>query len=216
MFQTIRKVVVYLLSGAFAEVVAIGGALVFGVPLPITAAQILWINLISDGLPSIALTLDPRDTNLMAQKPRGRDALLLNRTLVWFIVFVSFIVGLLTLVIFVVAYRSSQSLAYSQTLAFLVLGTCSLGIGFSVRSLHTPIWREGLWKNPWLFVAITIGMLLQALVVYVPGVQSIFHTTALSPAEWAVPVTSAILAVIVIELAKLIHRHRLALRLAVV
>lgn len=206
MFHTIRKVVVYLLSGAFAEVVAIFAAIASGISLPITATQILWINLIADGIPSVALTLDPKDTHLMAQRPRRYTGGLVTRPLVWFILIVSTFVGLLTAAIFVVAYRSSGDIRYSRTLAFLVLATCSLFIGFSVRNLHAPIWREGLWRNPWLFFAITMGMLLTALVIYAPGAREVFQTTPVSFAEWAIALTSGILAVVGIELAKLIHR----------
>lgn len=201
--DNLRKVLLYLLSDSFAGIVVIVVSIFLGWPLPLLAAQILWINLISDGFPYMALTIEPKERNLLSRKPIGKTDPILDRKRLLLVALISLSAGLLTLGGF--AYRYfilEDGLAVSRTFAFAILGTCSLFYVFSCRNLEKPIWKDDLFKNPSLIFAVGGGLLMQLLAIYVPFLQKIFETVPLSLFDWFGVMTVGVLMIFLIETVK--------------
>jgi Ca2+-transporting ATPase len=191
---------VYLLADAFAEIVVVVGGMLLGWPLPILATQILWINLISDGFPSMALTVEPREGDVLKQPPRGKSGGLIDQEVMTLIIMISSVAAIMTLTAFgYVYYVLGYSLEHARTVAFVMLGVNSLFYVFSSRSLSEPIWKVGWNRNPWLLLGVGVGFVLQAVVVYVPFLQQIFQTVELGVLDWLIVVMSSMVLVVIVE-----------------
>lgn len=202
MFENIRKVVVYLLSDSFAEVFAIIGAILVGLPLPLTAAQILWINLVNDSLPNLALTVDPNDADLMKEPPRHRDTPIVNNAILVLIVLLSLIIAVRVLIGFWFVLDKTGNLNEARTFAMAMMAVDSLLYVFSSRSLRHSILKEGLFKNRWLIWAVLLGFLTQLAAMHVPFLQEIFETMPLDMYEWFWVIFTSILVIGCIEMMK--------------
>lgn len=203
MFENLQKVILYLLANAFAETVVIILSLLFKLPLPLTAIQILWVNLATDSLPSMALTIDTKEKNLLQRKPRSHHAPLIGKRMLAMMAMISGLISLNIIFVFAAFYKDF-SLDQSRTFAFTLLGFLSLCYVFSARNLRKTIWEEGVFKNKWLIGAVGVGVFLQLAVVYVPFLQRIFSTVALGGFEWMIILISMVVLVLLIELGKLI------------
>lgn len=208
MFENIRKIILYLLSDAFAEIVVVFGGIVLGLPLPITATQILWINLVSDGFPNLSLTIDPKRTTIMMEKPRNPKERLVNRWMMTLISAVSIIAGLLALTSFVIIYKVTKDIILARSFAFIVLGLNSLAYVFSVRALMTPFWKNHLFENKWLILAVGIGFCLQIVPFLTPSLQQFFGLTHLNFSYWVTAIALSVTMFFVIEVFKLVYRYR--------
>ena len=192
----------YLLSDSFSEVFLIVGSLILGLPLPITAAQILWVNLANDSLPNLALTLEPKEDDLLERRPRKIDEPIVNGEIGLLIGTISFITGGLILTIFWWLLSGGMDVELARTIAFTTLGVDSLIYVFSARSLRAPIWRDSFWKNMWLIGAVGIGFMIQLAAIYVPVLQRFLHTQPLSFSHWGIVLGTSLVVIIVIELVK--------------
>jgi len=201
-FANLRKIILYLLSDAFAEIILIIGSMLARLPLPLTAVQILWINLISDGLPDIALTFDPKDADIMRHPPRHPRQPVINSEMGLIIALVSAIAGLSALIVFSWFYTDSGSLALARSLAFVFLGINSLFYVFSCRSLTRPVWKTRPFSNRFLIAAVGTGFILQSLPFYLPPLSSFFKVVPLHPLHLLVAVLGSLLLVILIEIIK--------------
>jgi Ca2+-transporting ATPase len=162
-FDNIRKVILYLLSDAFSEIFAVLAAILLGFPLPVTATQILWINLVSDGFPNLALTVDPKRAHAMDEPPRIPTEPLVNRWMLILIAFVSFFSGLTAFGLFWFVHHTTGDIKLARSVAFAALGINSLAYVFSVRALREPVWRVNPLSNLWLIGGIAGGAFLQIL-----------------------------------------------------
>lgn len=203
MFDNVRKIILYLMSDAFAEIIVVVGGIMMGLPLPITAAQILWINLISDGFPGLALTIDPKRTNIMKEKPRPPQEKLVNRWMIVLIGLVSVTAGAIAFSSFIVVYKLTNDIVTARSVAFITLGLDSLVYVFSVRSLMTPFWENHLFENKWLVVAVIAGLGLQILPFMTPSLRQFFGLSELGLTYWIVAVGLSILMFFVIEVFKM-------------
>ncbi|KKQ92750.1 MAG: Calcium-translocating P-type ATPase, PMCA-type [Candidatus Woesebacteria bacterium GW2011_GWB1_39_10] len=203
MFENIRKIILYLMSDAFAEIIVVVGGIVMGLPLPITAAQILWINLISDGFPDLALTIDPQRANIMKEGPRPPQEKLVNRWMIVLISLVSLTAGLIALSSFVIVYKMTNDIVTARSVAFITLGLNSLAYVFSVRSLMTPFWKNHLFENKWLVVAVIAGLGLQVVPFMTPSLRQFFGLSELDSMYWIVAIGLSILMFFVIEVFKM-------------
>lgn len=202
-FDNLRKVLLYLLSDSFAGIVVVVVSIFLGWPLPLLAAQILWINLISDGFPYMALTIEPKEGDLLTRKPIGKMDPILDRKRLFLVGLISLSAGLLTLGGFFYRYYIlGDGLVVSRTFAFAILGTCSLFYVFSCRSLEKPIWQDNIFKNPALIFAVGGGLLMQILAIYVPFSQKIFETVSLSFSDWLWVLVAGVLLIFLIEIIK--------------
>lgn len=202
-FDNLRKILLYLLSDSFAGIIVIVASIFLGWPLPLLAAQILWINLVSDGFPYMALTVEPKERGLLTRKPiEKKDPILDNKRLL-LVGLISLSAGILTLVGFAYRYYVlGDGLVTSRTFAFAILGTCSLFYVFSCRSLGKPIWKDDFLKNPALILAVGGGWLMQLLAIYVPFLQKIFETVSLSFSDWLWVLVAGVLLIFLIEIIK--------------
>ena len=203
-FENIRKVILYLLSSAFSEIVLIIAALFFGLPLPILATQILWINLVADGLPNIAMTLEPGEPAVMQDKPRKKSEPILNREMKILI----FIIGVLTDIVPFLFYLyllfivGQENIDYIRTIIFALLGVSSLMFVFSIRSLRRSIFTKNIFSNKYLIGAILISLLLLIAPIYIPFLQNIFKTVSLGSQEWLIIIALGLVKLIFIEIVK--------------
>lgn len=215
-FTNLRKVILYLLSDSFSEVILVLGSLLLRIPLPLTAAQILWINLITDGFPDLALTMEPKDKDLMQQKPRDPREPLVDAEIKVLIFLISAVTGLVTLGAFFWFWRVYNDVASARTVAFVMLGVDSLIYVFSARSLRQPIWHTPLLSNPWLILAVLGGLALQLMALYAPFLQRLLATRPLTALEWLAVLMEAVLVIGVIEFVKwrFLQKRRMQRQLA--
>ncbi|MFQ5910018.1 MAG: cation-translocating P-type ATPase [Thermoplasmata archaeon] len=187
-YDNIRKFVAYLLCANMGEVLVMfvatlmlaePGLLPFLIPI-----QILWINLVTDGLPALALGVDPIPSDIMERKPRDPKESPINREMFYMIVAVGIIMLIGTLGIFYVQRYIGTSTTEARTIAFTTLVMFQLFFVFSVRSPRQPLYKVGFLSNPKLILAVLVSMLLQLMVVYLPPLQPIFETNSLGIAEW--------------------------------
>lgn len=207
-FDNIRKIALYLLGDSFSEIFLILGALAFKLPLPLTAAQILWINLVTDGFPNLALAIDPKRPTLMKEPPRQENEPLLNSEVKTLIILISLVMGSISLGIFSFFMRISNNLPLSQTVVFALLGFSSLLYVFSCRNLTVPIFRDKkIFANKALLLAIVGGGLLQILALYTPFLKNLLGLTTLNAYHWAIVITLSLLVIMVIEGVKTIFNR---------
>lgn len=207
-FDNIRKTVLYLLSDSFTEVILIITTLVAGLPVPVTAAMILWVNIITDSFPSLAMTQEPKEPENMLEPPRGRKAAILDKEMYTLIGVISALTGACCVAIFSVIYRGSGDVTLARTVVFLFLGLDSLAFMFTMRSLRRLLWQIPLWSNRWMWAALVAGVVLQAVPIYVPWLQPYFGTMALSWIYWVMVVGLVLGNVVVIECIKYIFLLR--------
>ncbi len=198
-FSNIRKFLRYLLSSNIGEVMTMFFGVLFGraigleqsgeiIVLPLLATQLLWINLVTDGAPALALGVDPADAGLMEGPPRPKTERIITRRMWGGIVLVGVVMAVGTLYVLDAArpggfVQGASSLRYGQTMAFTTLMLFQLFNVFNARSDEQTAFR-GLLDNRWLLAAVALSLALQALVIYVPFLQQAFSTRSLSIADW--------------------------------
>ena len=200
-FGNIKKYLMYLLSANLGEIGLLVGASLLGKPLPLSAVQILYVNLATDGLPALALSADPPERDLMRRPPRSRDVGIFTKPVIRLILVGGTWSALVTLSLFSWALSSERVLAEAMTMTFATLVLIEFFKAYSYRSdRHSILDRP--FANKWLNLAIVWELVLLALVVNVPFLQGAFGTTSLSLGEWMIVVGLAFTIVPVLELAK--------------
>jgi P-type Ca2+ transporter type 2C len=189
-YENIKKFVRYLLSSNTGEVLAIFLNIVLGGPLILLPVQILWMNLVTDGLSALALGVEPGDRSLMRRKPRPRDEALVDRPAAAMVIAMGTYIGLATLALFQV-YGATGDAALAQTVAFTGIIVMEKANVFNFRVLGGPIRDIGWFSNPWLLLAVSGTLVMQVCAVYVPFLQDALHTTALGWRDWAVIIAVA-------------------------
>ena len=183
-YQNIKKFVNYLLSCNLGEVFVIFFALLFGWELPMTAIMLLWLNLVTDGLPALALSVDPYGKNLMSQKPQKTNAQIMDKSMGFAIFYVSFLIAGGVLSLFAWArgmYEGDvNQLAHMQTIAFTAIIIMEIVRLQAIRAEY----EVGMFENKWLILAVIGSIGLQLLVIYTP-LSVFFGTVPLVSADWA-------------------------------
>ena len=210
-FANIKKYLMYLLSANLGEIGLLTLAAFLGKPLPLTAVQILYVNLATDGLPALALAVDPPERDLMRRPPRRRGAGIFTRPVVGLIVLGGIWSTAVTVSLFAWTLGSGRSLGEARTMVFATLILIELFKAFAFRSDRRST-LEGTFRNRWLDLAVAWEIALLTLVINVPFLEHAFGTTGLSPARWALVVGAALTIVPVLELGKLLVRRSAALR----
>lgn len=185
-YDNIRKFIRYLLSCNLGEVLTMFLATVFYLPNPLSPIQILLVNLATDGLPAIALGVDPPEQDIMRQPPREKKESIFARGLVEKITIRGSLIGLCTLLSFMVGRYYRMNLETCRTIALCTLIMSQLIHVFECRSERHSIFQIKLFTNPYLVGAVSISMILMCSVLYVPFLQEIFHTVALSVKQWLI------------------------------
>ncbi len=200
-YDNIQKFVLYLMASNSGEVIAIFVNILLGGPLILIAVQILWMNLVTDGMTAVALGVEPADKGIMKRPPRKVNEAILDRYGVAMVAVLGSYVGLVTLWLFhhYLSQDPEHGLLLAQTVAFTGIIILEKMIVLNFRSLHEPITTIGFFSNRWLLLAIAFTVGLQACAVYVPFLQEALHTTAMSWKDWALIVIVALPIFIITE-----------------
>jgi Ca2+-transporting ATPase len=207
-FDNIRKIILYLMSDSFEEIFAVVGTIILGYPLPVSAAQILWINLVSDGFPDMALTIDPKRKGIMQVPPRNPKEALVAPWMKGLILVVSLAGGLIALVLYIYFYTTSGDITISRSIAFATLGVNSLIYVFSIKTLREPFWVENPFDNMWLNISVLAGFVFQLLPFSVPALREFFGVTSLTLSQWGLVIAASIVMFIIIESMKQIIKQK--------
>jgi P-type Ca2+ transporter type 2C len=180
-YDNIRKFILYILAGNLAELSSIVIAPLLGLPLPLLPVQILWINLVSDGLPALALAAEPAEKNLMSRLPRKADEGILSGKMGKKILYIG---GFLCLVTVVSQYiMLNQQVKHWQTIVFSILCFGQLWQVMAIRSETEVLYHRGILTNKYMLGAVVLTVFLQLAIIYVPSLRSFFHTNILSTSE---------------------------------
>ena len=205
-YDNILKFIRYLLAGSVGEITTLFCAPFFGLPIPLLAIHILWINLITDGLPGLALAYEPSEQNSMQRPPLDPRQTIFADGLGWFVLGVGLLVGGLT--IGMEAWAIRQGLPHWQTMAFTVLCFSQLGLALAIRSRRESIFAIGLLSNKPLLGAVALTVALHLLIIYVPFCNALFSTQPLTVAELGITLAVASVVFWAVEAQKLISRRR--------
>ncbi len=230
-YANIRKFVFFLLSSNVAEIMIIFLATLTGLPTPLTAIQLLWLNLLTDGAPALALAMEKGDPDTMQQKPRAKNEPIINKTMGIGIavqtvaqtgaVLTAFLIGLAWhLEAGAIVPQGMSTFAYlfqhnwngvdvqtAETMAFMTLSLCELFRAYTVRSERASIFQLGVFSNKWMQYAVGLSILLLVLVVTVPFLQPIFNTHNPTGTEWAIVFGLAVIPAIAEEITKFFLRR---------
>lgn len=185
-FDNILKFIKYIMTGNSGEIWAIFLAPFFGLPIPLLAIHILWINLITDGLPGLALASEPAEANIMNRPPRNPQKNIFSKGMAIHILWIGLLMGIVTIAM--QAYAIHDGNAHWQTMAFTVLCFSQLGHVMVIRSGRESIFKIGFFSNRPMVGALLITIALQLMVIYVPFFNEIFKTQPLSFYELAITV----------------------------
>jgi P-type Ca2+ transporter type 2C len=205
-YQNIRKAVRFLLSSNTGEVIALFVATLIGWRI-LGPVHILWINLVTDTFPALALGLEPTEGDVMKAIPRDPKTPIIDKKLWKSIGLTGFVEACLTLIAFVIG-RNAGGQAYGMTMAFLTLGISQLFAAYGARSDHSSMFTIGVFKNKVMILAMIFSCLLQVIVVIVPFLRETFELTMISPAHWVVVFALSIAMLVFSEIEKVIIRFR--------
>lgn len=228
-YSNIRKFVFFLLSSNVAEIMIIFLATLAGLPAPLTAIQLLWLNLITDGAPALALAVEKGDPDIMQQKPRAKTEPIVNRSMAWGLiiqtiaqtgaVLTAFGLGLIwhleagaqvigNPITYLIQHDwRGIDVQTAETMAFVTLSLCELFRAYTVRSERASIFQIGVFSNRYMQYAVGLSLVLLFLVYAVPFLQPIFNTHFLSVKEWGVVLGLGIIPAVAEEITKFFLRR---------
>jgi Ca2+-transporting ATPase len=205
-YGNLKNVILYLFATSLAEVLLLLLALLGGFPLPLMAVQILWINIVTEGTVTVNLVLDPADGQEMRRRPVPRDDRLLGRALLLRVALMTPAIAAVSFGWFAWRLQQGAPLEVVRTETFTVLAMCQWFNVLNCQSATASALGLGVLRNRWLLGGLTLSVALQALVIYAPLMNELFHTVALAPAT-LLPLLALASAVLwVEELRKLIVR----------
>lgn len=218
-YNNIKKSVIFLLTCNLGEVIAMFVTLLIGLEAPLIATQLLWINLITDSFPAIALGMDPGNPVVMKEKPRDTKESFFAGSSGLHIILGGVLIGALTIFAFWFGYHEygfspfdhsapEYIFEYARTMAFMVLVMCQLFYSLALRSSTKSIFQLGIFSNKYLVGAILIGVLLEITVVGIPVLKSAFHLQMLDPLDWLIVVSLGLVPLLSNEVFKLFIRAR--------
>jgi Ca2+-transporting ATPase len=210
-FDNIRKTLLYLLSGNFGELLVMTAAVAAGFPIPLLPIHLLWINLVTDGLPALALATDPIDPGVMQRPPRPSGASFTDRRFFGWMAFAGLIDASIVLAVYLYALET-ESLEVARTYAFATLVYAEIFRSFSYRSETTPIWRLGLFSNAKLLVVAVAVVLIQPWSHHFEPLGAFLKSSPLEWAECLALIAIGVVPLVVLELAKVIVAARAAKR----
>jgi P-type Ca2+ transporter type 2C len=218
-YYNIKKTVIFLLTCNLGEVIAIFVTLLVGWEAPLIATQLLWINLLTDSFPAVALGMEPGNPEVMKEKPRSGMESFFAGGAGLHIILGGFLIGLLTFLAFWYGYYEhgfspfdhnapAITVEYARTMAFMVLVLCQLFYSLAVRNTTKSIFRIGIFSNKYLSGAILLGVLLQLIVIAIPVMQSAFHLQMLDLHGWIIAISLGLVPLMFNEIFKIFLRAR--------
>ena len=209
-YSNIRKFVYYLLSCNAAEIMVIFLATLFGWPIPLTAIQLLWLNLVTDGAPALALGTEPGDPDIMERPPRPTNEPIINKHMQIGILVQTIAITAVTLGAYAIGlYSEPEHAEFAQTMAFVTLSISELFRAYTARSEFFPLLKMGVFKNKLMNWAVLGSLALIFIVLYVPFLQPIFNTAPLGIAQWLEILPLVLIPSIAAELTKGYLRKRI-------
>lgn len=210
-FSNIRKVFIYLLADSFQELYVFLAAMFLGLPLPLLPVQILWINLVEDGLPDLSLTAEQETEHVMNQKPRAKNESVLSKPLKRWLISIFLISGTSALILFYGGLTLTGDLDYVRTMVFALMGLDSLIFVFSVRSFRRTVFRRDVFSNKYMVGAVAISLTLLIMSIYTPVFQNLLSTQPLALNDWLIVVSFSFMEIVLIEFSKvhLLFRHNI-------
>jgi Ca2+-transporting ATPase len=205
-FSNIKKYLMYLLSSNIGEIGLMAGATLTGLPLPLSAVQILYVNLATDGLPALALAVDPPEKDLMKRPPRDPRTGIFTRPVVILMLVGGIWSTVINLGLFTWALNSGRSVQEAMTMTFVSLVLIQFFKAYNFRSDRNSVLRRP-FANKWLNVAILWELFMLGLILYVPFLENVFGTLALPLRDWLIIVAAAFTVSPVLELAKWMERR---------
>ena len=203
-FDNIRKFIKYVMTGNSGEIWTILLAPLIGMPIPLLPIHILWINLVTDGLPGLALTMEPAEKNIMQRPPRHPAESIFAHNMGWHILIAGLLIGAASL--FTQAWAINHGNEKWQTMVFTVLCFSQLGHVLAIRSSHRSFFQMGVFSNKPLLASVGFTALLQLALIYFPPFQKIFSVEALSLTELLFCLLLSSVTFLAVELEKLIGR----------
>ena len=211
-YENLRKVILFLLSCNMSEVLVVFLTALFSPATALLPLQLLWINLVTDGLPALALGVDPSEPGVMDRPPRdARESILSARRqlqVVWQGLVMT--VSVLVLYYWVAPGIPGTSADQARTMLFSALVLTQLLHAFDFRRAEATVWHPSSLANRWLVLSLGGSMALQAAIIYVPALSQVFKTAPLSGVQWVAVMGAAALSVVVIDATKLITARRAA------
>jgi Ca2+-transporting ATPase len=204
-YDNIRRFARYAVTTNSGEIWTMFLAPLFGLPIPLLPIQILWINLVTDGLPGLALTAEPEESNIMRRPPRPPQESLFARGLGWHVLWVGPLMAALTLG--TQAWSLATGTGHWQTMVFTVLCWCQLAHVLAIRSERDSLFSLGLFSNMPLFGAVSLTFLLQLATIYVPSLNHVFKTAPLSLREFAMTLVIGAVVFMAVEVEKWLKRR---------
>jgi P-type Ca2+ transporter type 2C len=211
-FSNIKKYLMYLLSSNIGEIGLMAGATLFGLPLPLSAVQILYVNLATDGLPALALAVDPPEEGLMQRPPRNARSGIFTRPVVLLMLVGGVWSAIVNLGLFVWALSSGRSVQEAMTMTFVSLVLIQFFKAYNFRSDRLSVFHRP-FANKWLNLAIVWELVMLGLILYVPLLERTFGTFPLTAIDWVIIAAAALTVSPVLELTKWIERRWLAAEL---
>ena len=199
-FDNIKKAIHFLIATNIGEIVTIFVGLLLGVKSPLLAIQLLWVNLVTDSLPAIALGLEPPEKDIMNRPPRDSKKSIFADGLMGKIVVEGFMIGMFTILAFFIGNKY-YGIEVARTMAFISLGMLELIHSFNVKS-EESIFKVGLFENKYLLGAFGLGTVLQLGIIFVPSLAEIFKLTQLNTIQWLITIAISIAPIIIVEIQK--------------
>ena len=205
-YDNIKKAVHFLIATNIGEIVTIFVGLLMGIKSPLLAIQLLWINLVTDSLPAIALGLEKEEENIMSRLPRNPKKNLFADGLWWKIIIEGAMLGIFTLLAFSIGNRL-YSVEVGRTMAFLTLGILELVHSFNIKS-EESIFKIGVLENKYLVGALVLGVILQVIVVVVSPLAQIFSLVPLTGMQWLYTILIAVAPIPIVEIQKAVNGYK--------
>ena len=205
-YDNIKKAIHFLISTNIGEIVTIFFGLVLGIKSPLLAIQLLWINLVTDSLPAIALGLEKEEENIMSRLPRNPKKNLFADGLWWKIMIEGAMLGMFTLLAFSIGNRL-YSVEVGRTMAFLTLGILELVHSFNIKS-EESIFKIGVLENKYLVGALVLGVILQVIVVVVSPLAQVFSLVPLTGMQWLYTILIAVAPIPIVEIQKAVNGYK--------
>jgi Ca2+-transporting ATPase len=202
-FSNIRKFVYFLLSCNLGEIGTIFLGTLLGWPVPLTAIQLLWMNLLTDGAPALALGMEKGEPGIMDRPPRPPREPIINRSMILGLALQTVAITAVSLLAFWIGLNVFASEPVAHTMAFVMLSGCQLARAYTNRSERASLFSLGVFSNRWMQYAVLVSSVLLLAAVYVPGLHTVFNAVPLTLAQWAYLGPLLLIPAIVDELAKL-------------
>jgi Ca2+-transporting ATPase len=218
-YNNIKKSVIFLLTCNLGEVITMFVALLMGWEAPLIATQLLWINLLTDSFPAVALGMDPGNPDVMNEKPRNPKERFFSGSEVIHMLLGGFLIGALSIIAFWFGYYEhgyspfdhsvpANTVEYARTMAFLVLVMCQLFFSLAVRDSSKSVFQIGIFSNKYLVGSILLGVFLQLSVIGIPVMQRAFHLQMPDPEGWLIAILLGLVPLLVNEIFKIFIRSR--------